>query len=253
MKYWDRAWNPVHGCTPCSEGCDNCLARTQILKRADAEKNLTFDVTINKKQLYKKFDNSFEFIMICSLGDLFHEDINNETIDTVLMNAYLAKSKTFAILTKRSARMLDYFKNHFSPELFKDMTVDNDFNLNRFIFGVTVENEKCKNRVQDLIDCPAIQNRFIGLEPLLESVNITPFLSTGMINWVVVGAESGDNHRECNLDWINLAVNDCFDFNVPCFVNNVNIGGKVIDAPCAFPRETLPLFASANFRKDSTK
>ena len=248
MKYWDRAWNPVHGCTPCSEGCENCLARKQILKKSLVEKDLTFDVTINPNQLYKRFDTTFEFTMVCALGDLFHEEVSYEIIDTVLMNAYLARSKTFAILTKRSKRMLDYFQNHYSAEFFKDMIVDDEFSLNRFIFGVTVENEKYKNRIQDLIDCPEMQNRFVALEPLLESVNITQFLATGKINWVVVGAESGDNHRKCDIDWINLAVNDCFDFNVPCFVNNINMDGKVLDATKEFPREMLPLFSSVNFR-----
>ncbi|MBR4614871.1 MAG: DUF5131 family protein, partial [Kiritimatiellae bacterium] len=26
-KYWDRCWNPIVGCKPCSPACEHCYAR----------------------------------------------------------------------------------------------------------------------------------------------------------------------------------------------------------------------------------
>ena len=33
MKWWDKSWNPVSGCTECSEGCENCVALNNLLKQ----------------------------------------------------------------------------------------------------------------------------------------------------------------------------------------------------------------------------
>jgi len=37
MKYYNRTWNPTLGCSPCSEGCENCFARELVEKRKKCE------------------------------------------------------------------------------------------------------------------------------------------------------------------------------------------------------------------------
>ena len=32
-QYWDKPWNPIVGCRPCSPACDNCYARTATVDR----------------------------------------------------------------------------------------------------------------------------------------------------------------------------------------------------------------------------
>ena len=218
MKWWNRSWNPVTGCTKCSEGCDHCFAEALVEKRKKAEKSISFDVRINQKQLNKKINDDKEFIVVANQSDLFHPFVDEETLDRIFFRMDKDKSKRFAILTKRSAYMKDYFEN-----------TENEHDFDRMIFGVTVETNKRKYRIDDLIGCEKIKNRFICLEPLLEEVSISEYLSTGKIDWVVVGCETGENARECKIEWIEKIISECEQYNVPIFVNNININGKIQD------------------------
>lgn len=219
MKWWNRGWNPVSGCSKCSEGCENCYAEKLINKRLKAEKNLTFDIHINKKQLNKKFDNEKEFVFVCSQSDLFHHFVTEDVIDEVFDKITNAKNKKFAVCTKRSAYMKEYFNN---PNL-KERNYDN------VMIGVTVENNKSKNRIEDLLECDLVKNKFLCLEPMLEEIDISKFLKTGKIDWVVVGCENGENARPCNIKWIEKIVKQSHKYNVPVFVNNINQDGIITD------------------------
>jgi hypothetical protein len=58
-----------------------------------------------------------------------------------------------------------------------------------------------------------IVHRGIVLNPLLESVDITPFLSTGLIEQVEVYGEHctdlGDTHRKLDIDWVKSISSQC--------------------------------------------
>ena len=218
MKWWNRSWNPVTGCTKCSEGCENCFAEALVEKRKKSDKNMTFDLRINKKQLNKKINDDNEFIAVANQSDLFHPFVEEDVLDKIFDKMNKEKNKRFAILTKRSAYLKDYFEN-----------IENEYDFDRMIFGVTVENNKRKYRIDDLMYCEKIKNRFICLEPLLEEVSISEYLSTGKINWVIVGCETGEKARDCKIEWIEKIVKECSEHNVPVFVNNININGKIQD------------------------
>jgi protein gp37 len=67
--------------------------------------------------------------------------------------------------------------------------------------GVTAGCRSSLNRVQALLSIPAVV-RFISAEPLLESLNLRPFLSG--IDWVITGCERARRgiRRKMNLDWV---------------------------------------------------
>lgn len=46
-------------------------------------------------------------------------------------------------------------------------------------------------------------------------------------DWVVVGAESGPNRRPCDLKWVRNIVWQCGKANVPVFVKQLDIDGKL--------------------------
>lgn len=48
-------------------------------------------------------------VFVCSMSDLFHDDVPDEFIDIVLATCSVARDHTFQILTKRPARMREYF------------------------------------------------------------------------------------------------------------------------------------------------
>lgn len=54
------------------------------------------------------------------------------------------------------------------------------------------------------------------------------------IDWVIVGGESGRNHRPFNLDWARMIRNECVSACVPFFFKQVGgltpkSGGKMLD------------------------
>lgn len=55
------------------------------------------------------------------------------------------------------------------------------------------------------------------------------------IDWVVVGAESGPNRRECKIEWVESIVNQCLATGVQVFVKQINIDGKLVDDINKFP------------------
>lgn len=207
-KWWDRGWNPVSGCVKCDVGCENCYSETLALKK---NRRCGFNFFFNKKELKKKFDEKEEFIFVCSQSDLFQEQTEYEMTDKIFERMFLEKNKKFAILTKRSSRMFDYFKN-FSEENFDE--------FNRVIVGVSLSNNNSQYRIDDLLKCEHIKHRFICIEPILENISIGGYLSTGKIDWVVVGAETGEFKRECKEEWIDNIINECREFGVPVFVVN---------------------------------
>lgn len=142
-------------------------------------------------------------------------------------------------------------------------------------FGVTCENQaRADERIPDLLSIN-VPHRWLSLEPLLGSVNLHfPSKIWGMrsdgkpgcdhccnkdgcddsshyyrancpycrgtgaaINpdWVVVGAESGPNRRECKIEWVEHIVEQCQSAGVPVFVKQLHINGKLVDDINKFP------------------
>ena len=225
MRYWDRAWNPVSGCTPCSEGCDHCIAKALIEKRRKAEPNLTFDVRVNRKQLDKHFDHNKELIMVCSQGDLFHPEVPDKIIDAVLRKCYENRNKHFLFLTKRDERLKEYFDNPHVIDRIKGRHYR--FNLDNMAFGVSCESPRYITRITNLEACRHVKKRFVAFEPLLADGDYLSYCHN--IDWIVVGCESGENTRPCQSEWIEHIVTGAKAKDIPCFVNNVNINGKITD------------------------
>jgi protein gp37 len=113
-------------------------------------------------------------IFVCSMSDLFHEDVPDDYLDKVFDVIARSPLHTFQILTKRSDRMLRYFWSKKPPR-------------NAWL-GVSVENRKESTRRRDdltSIDCSV---RFVSAEPLLEDVST---INLDGIHWVIAGGESG--------------------------------------------------------------
>ena len=54
----------------------------------------------------------------------------------------------------------------------------------------------------------------------------------GVVSWVIVGAESGPNHRPFRMDWARSIRDECVLAGVPFFYKQViSAGGKKIETP----------------------
>ena len=85
-------------------------------------------------------------------------------------------------------------------------------------------------RIPILTDTPAAV-RFISAEPLLEEIDLlSPILQADcseMLDWVIVGGESGRKARPCNIEWIERVMLQCEHCGVPCFVKQ--LGSKPVE------------------------
>jgi len=195
IEWTDTTWNPVTGCTKVSPGCVNCYAE-RMAKRLTAMKNPRyrngFKVTMHEDLLdqpLKKKKPSMVFV--CSMSDLFHEDVTDEFIKAVFETMNKADRHIFQVLTKR-------------PERVSKLQNDLNFTENIWI-GASVENDRVAKRVDYVRNLPAAV-KFLSCEPLLGSLRDVSFEG---IDWIVVGGESGPNARPMNIEWVREIRDAC--------------------------------------------
>ncbi|CAI6087204.1 phage Gp37/Gp68 family protein [Cohnella sp. JJ-181] len=192
-------------------------------------------------------------IFVNSMSDLFHPEVPQAYIDKVFAVIALAPQHTFQILTKRPERMLHYLQGlekRGAHQLLADaaeaVTGDEDagiFVANRISagasskpgwplknvwLGVSVENQKAADvRMPLLLETPAAV-RWLSCEPLLGEVDLfkagglqggavgeTEFDAHGLVDWVVVGGESGHKARPMIPDWARSLRDQCQAAGVP--------------------------------------
>lgn len=204
IEWTEETWNPVTGCDKVSDGCKHCYAET-MAKRLKAMNTPGyengFEISILEERLnqpLKKKKATKYFVN--SMSDLFHEKIPFEFIDKVFDVIDQTPHHIYQILTKRAARMAEYFSTRTPPQ-------------NAWI-GVTVENKKQGlPRIKHLRTINA-QIRFLSVEPLLEDLGT--FNLEG-IDWVIVGGESGPKARPMKPEWAENIQELCEKSNVSFF------------------------------------
>lgn len=202
IQWCDDTWNPVSGCTRVSAGCDHCYAVKQtyrLEKMGQTAKyggltvlNPAGDRHFNGK--VRCHDDALQIPLkrkkptmyfVNSMGDLFHAGVPFEFIDKVyaVMNA---TPHTFQILTKQTARMAEYIATTNANWT----TGEHGRSLPNVWLGTSCENQQAADeRIPHLLNCPAAA-RFISAEPLLGPIDMTKWLSTGGLHWIIAGGES---------------------------------------------------------------
>lgn len=114
IEWTDATWNPVTGCTPISAGCKNCYARrfaNRLRGRAGYPADEPFRVTLHPERLGEPFHwRKPRRIFVSSMGDLFHEKVPFEFVDSVFARVASSGTHAFQVLTKRPKRMLEQFQ-----------------------------------------------------------------------------------------------------------------------------------------------
>ena len=220
IEWTDETWTPIrarnketggvgHFCVHVSPGCEHCYAEG-LQKRfsnpiryaaQDAEKvELFLDEKVLMKPLAWRKPRQ---VFVCSMTDLFYEGVPNDWIDRIMGTMAECGNHTFQVLTKRSARMHDYF-----TRLHHGVAAPSNAWL-----GVSVEDRARIDRINQLRDTPAAI-RFLSLEPLLEDLGQLDL--TG-IDWVIVGGESGPKARPMHPQWARNIRDQCVAAGVPYF------------------------------------
>ena len=225
IEWTDATWNPVTGCKKVSEGCRNCyMARTVPRFGQDPWKVVLHPDRLAQPLKWK----SPRRIFVNSLSDLFHEDVPEYFIFQVLANIWQASQHTFQVLTKRPKRMMAVMGKHYKSIQRGP--------LENLWLGVSVENQATADeRIPLLLQTPAAV-RFVSAEPLLGPVsfrwakwdnwkdadgNRRPVVNEHdglrMIDWVIVGGESGPDARPMHPDWARSIRDQCQGAGVPYF------------------------------------
>ncbi len=145
-----------------------------------------------------------KMIFVNSMSDLFHEDVPDDYIQTVVRVMQTANWHTYQVLTKRSERMRDMLQTSLSAAASEA----------HIWWGVSVENRKHGlPRIDHLRAAPA-RVRFLSIEPLLEDLG--PVNLEG-IHWAIVGGESGPGARPMAESWVLSIRDQCQAVGVPFF------------------------------------
>ena len=181
-------------------------------------------------------------IFVNSMSDLFHEQVPDEFIARVFYVMRRAKQHTFQVLTKRPERMCDLVYRLALEQEFSD-TFDACPPMHPYPniwLGVSIENHRYVGRADVLRATPAAV-RFISAEPLLGPLLYDSEEGTGShyayegprtgsteimqpawadgydgpeldltgIDWLIVGGESGSEHRPMRVEWVRDLRNAC--------------------------------------------
>lgn len=258
IEWTEYSWNPVSGCTPASEGCQNCYAKhiaNRLRGRCGYPADDPFKVTMHEDRLgeplrWKKPRRVF----VCSMGDLFHDDVPEEFLNRVFANMAIVPQHIFMVLTKRPERMAEYISanNRYDAlieqldqgdvwdlptrtvkRLFFNAPREDKWPLPNVWLGVTAENQqRADERIPILLEIPAAV-RFVSIEPMLGPVDIAGHLGfngprrmgDGLIyywvapklDWVICGGETGPGARPMHPDWVRNLRNQCQEAGVPFF------------------------------------
>ena len=228
IEWAEKSWNITTGCSPVSEGCQNCYAKrmaNRLRGRYGYPADDPFRVTFHPERLKEPLRwQKPSRIFVVSMGDLFHEDVPWKDIDTIFWIIYQCKQHTFLILTKRPERMLYYM----TPNPNNIGTDDPPFwPLPNVWLGVTIESPEYLWRADVLRQIPAAK-RFISYEPALEPLGEVDL--TG-IDWIICGSESGPKRRPAKVEWIRDLKDQCVDASVPFFLKQMEINGKIVKMP----------------------
>ncbi len=195
-------------------------------------------------------------IFLGNMGDLFYPKVPFEFIDKIMAVIWELNCReiwhNLLILTKRPKRMLDYHNSRPWPRV--AAIIKSKFGRNwaggrlaypeHLYLGATICNQaEADEKIPILLQIPAAK-RWLSIEPMLGPVDFEKFIwkenrnstsalygmrvePTQLIDWVVLGCESGPKRRPCDIDWMIDVVEQCKAAGVKCFVKQVNINGRV--------------------------
>jgi len=203
IEWTEKTWNPVTGCDKISSGCSHCYAESMAkrLKSMGVKKYENgFSLTLHPESLGEplKWTRS-SYVFICSMGDLFHDEVPFDFIDRVFETINATPQHTYQILTKRPQNMQEYFARREVPR--------------NVWLGVTIEDKSNAFRIDYLRKIRA-NVRFLSCEPLLEDICDLDFAGT---DWIIVGGESGMKARPLKYEWVVSLRNVAKKNRIPFF------------------------------------
>ena len=204
IEWTNYTWNPIHGCSKVSAGCQNCYAeafsrKMKLTKLPWTSQNAKENITIKPHKLNEPFAlTTPTMIFVNSMSDLYHPKVLDNFIEKIFNVMHALPQHVFQILTKRPDRAIHWEEHWWTPNIW---------------LGTSIENKKTLRRIKWIQESNA-QIKFLSFEPLLEDLGE---INLKNIDWVIVGGESGNNYRPMNHAWARNIRDQCIDENIPFF------------------------------------
>lgn len=241
ISWTDHTFNPWWGCTRVSPGCLHCYAEAFAKRtghdvwgkggerRFFGDKHWAEPLRWNAKA---EAEGVRRRVFCASMADVFedredlHEDRQRLLAELIPETPWL----DWQLLTKRPENVLAMVPEDwlYGVEEWSGIWPHNVW------IGTTVEDQqRAAERIPHLLAIPA-KVRFLSCEPLLGEVRLARWLweveppeaprPSGIIQWVIVGGESGPKHRPMDLRHARILQRECQSADVPFFFKQV--GGR---------------------------
>jgi protein gp37 len=230
ISWTNETWNFMVGCSVVSAGCKHCYAlgiahrqkapqyagTTATTKGGTphwtgriglAEHKLRDPLRVREPRRW----------FVNSMSDLFHENAPDEWTERGWEVMVKASWHTFQILTKRPERMAHWCATHAVPP--------------HIWIGTSVEDQKRAEERLPILCAIEAPVRFVSAEPLLEPVNLAPWMTH--LHWVIVGAESRGKRpgRPMDLDWVRSLRDQTKAAGAAFFFKQAFENGRKVELP----------------------
>lgn len=237
IGWTDHTFNPWWGCERVSPGCQHCYAETFARRTGHDVWGRSADRRFFGDKHWAeplKWDRAAAaagapaLVFCSSMADVFEDrpelvDHRERLWELIEATPHLI----WQLLTKRPQNVLPMTRYRYFHGLPDNVWV-----------GTTVEDQqRADERIPHLLEVPA-RIRFLSCEPLIGAVDLDRWIfqrkyterkpgAPGfhpVIDWVIVGGESGPGHRPLNLDHARALVEQCETAGVAVFFKQV--GGR---------------------------
>jgi len=197
IAWTDHTWNPTHGCSKVSAGCENCYAERISRQYGHTEEPWVNEhAEENVSERPDKLEEPYTLqqptrIFVNSMSDLFHSQVSEQFIQKVFGVMRNCPHHVFQVLTKRPGRAA-HMEIDWPPNVW---------------MGTSVEDCRVRERIGLLRSCEA-ETLFVSFEPLIGRVGD---IDLSGFDWAIVGGESGpdDDRREMEHEWAREILHQC--------------------------------------------
>ena len=205
ISWTDESWNPLTwNCTKVSPGCKHCYAQahSKLYPQNSAEGEFNGAPRLRIKALDElRLTKPGKVIFVNTHSDTFHPENPIGWIKQWFKQMNQRPDLIFLLLTKR-------------PEIAREYAPALHWSDNIWL-GTSVESMEYAGRLDHLIATPAA-HKFISFEPLLSAIDPTK-VSTGGIEWIIAGGESGEMRRPFGKQWAVDIQQFCAAWHIPFY------------------------------------
>lgn len=246
IEWTDHTFNPWIGCTKVSPGCAHCYAETLMDTRygrvrwgAGNQRSRTSEG--NWRQPLRWNDAATRGgprprVFCASLADWLDDEVPVEWLADLLGLVRETSNLDWLLLTKRpylwAARLEAVALSAFPDRLARigagmaqDWFGGDKVPPNVWVGTTAEDQQRADERIPELLNIPA-RVRFLSCEPLLSELSLARYIGepsglagdwTRLVDWVIVGGESGPGARRMHEEWVRSLRDQCTTDGVAFF------------------------------------